>query len=77
VLLLVAGRLEEARGPLEIYRRVKPADPQSSLFLGQVYARLGRLDDARRVLNEGAQIAERAGNTNTARFCREILQQLR
>jgi predicted Zn-dependent protease len=76
VLCLVAGRFEEARTPLEAYRRLKPADPQSSLFLGQVYARLGRINEARQILTEGVEVARRAGNVSTAKFCQEILQQL-
>lgn len=76
VLCLVAGRFDEARAPLEAYHRLRPAEAQSSLFLGQVYARLGRLAEARRILTEGAEIAERSGNSATARFCREILRQL-
>lgn len=76
VLLLVDGRLEQAVAPLEAYRRLQPGAAQSALFLGQVYARLGRVAQARAVLTEGATQAEQAGNKATADFCREILARL-
>lgn len=76
VLLLVQGRVGEARTPLETLRKLRPDDAQAALFLGQVYVRLGQLDDARRVLREGEQLAQSAGNTTTARYCREMLSQL-
>ncbi|HWA85006.1 MAG TPA: tetratricopeptide repeat protein [Opitutus sp.] len=77
VLRLLQGRPADALAPFEMLHRVRPKDPQSSLFLGQIYAQLGRLPDARRVLTEGAELAERAGNRETAGHCREILAQLR
>lgn len=76
VLLLLQGRLADALNPLENYHRLQPDNPQSCLFLGQAYAATGRRDDARRILTEGARIADRAGNTATANNCREILEQL-
>lgn len=76
VLCLTQGRVAEALDSLEAYRRLRPANPRSSLFLGQAYAQLGRIDDARRILTEGEKQAERSGNPATAAFCREILQQL-
>jgi Tfp pilus assembly protein PilF len=76
-LLLVQGRFADAVAPLENYHRLQPGNPQSSLFLGQAYAATGKIEDARRVLTEGVQAAERAGNATTAEYCREILQQLR
>ncbi len=75
-LYLIQQRFADALKPLEAYRRLRPDDPQSSLFLGQAYAATGRLDEARRVLRDGVQIANRAGNAETARYCQEILQQL-
>jgi len=77
VLLLIRGRVDEAVAPLEAYRRLQPGQAQAALFLGQAYARLGRHAEARAVLTEGATLADRAGNTATADFCREILRQLR
>jgi HemY protein len=76
-LLLMQGRFADAIAPLENNHRLQPANAQSSLFLGQAYAATGRVEEARRVLMEGVQAAERAGNATTAQYCREILQQLR
>lgn len=76
VLCLVQGRFAEAQGPLEAYHRLKPENAQSCLFLGQAYAATGRIDDARRVLNEGIATAEKNGNPTTANHCREILEHL-
>ena len=76
VLLLLQQRFQEAITPLEAYRRLQPDRPQSSLYLGQVYASVGRVPEARRILQEGIKIAERTGNTKTAQNCRMILEQL-
>lgn len=76
-VLLLQERADLAVAPLEAFRRLEPANPQAALFLGQAYARLGRRAEARTVLTEGAEQADRAGNASTAAFCREILQQLR
>ncbi|ACB73884.1 tetratricopeptide repeat protein [Opitutus terrae] len=76
VLLVTLGRAADAVPPFETYRRVRPEDPSGALFLGQTYAQLGRIPDARRVLAEGEQLATRAGNATTAQHCREILSQL-
>ena len=75
-LCLIQGRFAEAIEPLEAYHRLQPDNAQSSLFLGQVYAAVGRTSEAKQVLTTGAEIAERAGNASTAQFCREILRQL-
>lgn len=76
VQLLTQGRFSAALGPLETLRRLRPEDPQGALFLGQAYAQLNRREEARRVLLEGERLALQAGNAGTARFCREILNQL-
>jgi len=76
VLYLSQARFTDALAPLEAYHRLRPENPQSALFLGQVYASLGRREDARRVLALGERIALRAGQTATANHCREILRQL-
>lgn len=76
VLLLTRGRFSDALAPLEAYHRLQPENARSALFLGQVYASLRRIDEARRVLTQGEQIATRAGQKATAEFCREILRQL-
>lgn len=75
-LCLMANRFADAVEPLEAYHRLQPADPQSYLFLGQAYAAVRRYADARQILVKGVQAAERTGNTSTAQYCREILQQL-
>ncbi len=76
VLCLLQNRMEDALPALEAFHRLRPEEAQSALFLGQVYARLGRIDDARKVLTEGRQLAERSGSSTTARHCQEILDQL-
>lgn len=76
VLCLVQGRFADALIPLEIYHRLQPDNAQSCLFLGQAYAANGRAEDARRILNEGITLAEKAGNRVTANHCREMLQAL-
>lgn len=76
VFLLVADRASEAVPALEAYHRLQPASPQAALFLGQAYARSGRLAEARRVLTAGLQQAEQAGQSPTVRHFREILSML-
>lgn len=76
VLYLTQARASDALAPLETYRQLKTADPAGTLLLGQAYAQLGRIPDARRVLTEGEQQATRAGMTDIARSCREILDRL-
>ena len=76
VFYLVHGRVNDALAPLEAFHKLQPNDPQSSLFLGQVYAQLGRADEARRVLTEGERLATRAGQTTTTAHFREMLQGL-
>ncbi len=75
-LCLIQGRFADAIGALEAYHRLQPNNARSALFLGQAYAATGRMDEAKRVLTEGVQVAERTGNATTAQHCREILQQL-
>jgi len=76
VLCLMQGRPADALIPFEAYHRLRPKDAQSSLFLGQVYAQLGRVAEARKILAEGEELAERSGNHVTAGHCREILEHL-
>ena len=76
VFYLVHGRVNDALAPLEAFHKLQPNDPQSSLFLGQVYAQLGRAEEAKRILVEGEQLATRAGQTKTAVHFREMLQGL-
>ncbi|HEY4246330.1 MAG TPA: tetratricopeptide repeat protein [Lacunisphaera sp.] len=74
IFYLVHGRVNDALAPLEAFHKLQPNDPQSSLFLGQVYAQLGRVEEAKRILVEGEQLATRAGQTTTAAHFREMLQ---
>ncbi|HEX2860467.1 MAG TPA: tetratricopeptide repeat protein [Lacunisphaera sp.] len=75
--LLIGDRAAEAVPLLEIYQRAQPANPQAALFLGQAYARSGRMPDARRILTDGLRQAEHAGQTALAGHLREILSALR
>jgi hypothetical protein len=43
---------------------------------GQACAAMGRIEEARRLLAEGADLADKAGNRVTANHCREILRNL-
>jgi Flp pilus assembly protein TadD len=70
------GRPADALPSFEAFHRLRPKDAQSSLFLGQVYAQLGQIAEARKILTEGEQLALRAGNQETAGYCREILNHL-
>jgi HemY protein len=76
VFLLVQNRVPEALPLLEKYHQLKPLAAQASFFLGQAFARLGRTEDARRVLTEGEKLALESNNTTTAELCREILRSL-
>lgn len=76
VLLLLSGRIPEAVPPLESFQRTQPTNPQAALYLGQAYARTGRLEEARRVLTAGLRAAEQSGQTATAGHLREILTML-
>lgn len=69
-------RLAEALDHLETYRRLQPAEPLAALFLGQVYADLGRADDARRILTDGARLARSAGQPAIAAQCEGMLGRL-
>ncbi len=76
VWLLVRGRVTEAVRPLELYREAQPENPRAALFLGQAYARTGRVNEAIDVLTVGERLAREAGSAETAAFCREILEHL-
>ena len=73
VMLLISGRVEESVPLLETYHRVQPGNSQGALFLGQAFARTGRLAEARTVLADGLRQAEQRGEVTTARHFREIL----
>ncbi len=73
---LIRGGFAKAVEPLEAFHRLRPESAQSALFLGQAYAAVGRRDEARRVLAQGVQLAERGGEAATAARCRKVLDQL-
>jgi tetratricopeptide (TPR) repeat protein len=75
-LYLVQQRFSDALAPLESYHRLQPENPQSCLFLGMVYAATGKREEARQLLTEGVQVAERMKDALTAQSCRELLSQL-
>ena len=76
VRFLITDRVAEAVPLLETYHRLQPANVQAALFLGQAYARTGRMAEARGVLTAGLEQAERTGQAATARNLREILSML-
>ncbi len=76
VLYLVQGRFNDALEPLETYHRLEPQNPQSCMFLAQIYAATGKIKEARLLLTEGVALAEKAGNSETTNNCREMLQGL-
>ena len=73
---LVQARPAEAIGPLASYHALQPESAPGCLFLGQAFAATGRREEAREILNKGAQLADRSGNTRAAEECRRLLQQL-
>ena len=63
-------------GRSSFFHQKQPRNPQSALFLGQAYAQSGRLEEARAVLTEGAQIADEMGRSSTAENCRDLLRRI-
>lgn len=76
LLLLVADRATEAAPLLETSLRLEPGNPQHAYYLGQAYARMDRLAEARQILTTGLQQAEGAGQAEAVRNFREILSAL-
>ncbi len=74
---LRSGRFSEALPALETFRRIAPQDPQAAFYLGQCLAALGRVADARRLLDEAADLAARSGNQDMARRIRDLASQVR
>jgi HemY protein len=72
-LLVRQQRPAEAEIPLREYRRLRPAEAQSAMLLGEAALQRGQRDEAVRLLTEGEQLALRAGQTQIARRCRELL----
>lgn len=76
LFLLLRSRHAEAIAPFENYRRVLPESAPGCLFLAQAYLGVGRLEEGRELLERGAELGDRSGNTRTANACREILRRL-
>lgn len=76
LILLISDRANEAVAHLEIPYKAWPTRSQPALFLGQAYARSGRLAEARQVLTAGLHQAEQSGQAATARNFQEILAML-
>jgi HemY protein len=76
VQLLKIGQAADAIPLLEKFRQLQPQDPRGGLFLGQAYARTGRIAEARKVLEDALPQAERAGDGAVAGACRESLAAL-
>jgi tetratricopeptide (TPR) repeat protein len=72
-----AGRLEEAAAAFRrIVDAVNPRHSASYLQLGQLLARLNRIDEAREVFTRGIAAAEAAGDLHPAGEMRAFLSEL-
>jgi len=69
-------RYTEAIAPLERALAANPADPRTVLTLVQVYGNLRRLEDTRRVLQEGERSFQQSGNEAALQRVRAILKTL-
>ncbi len=69
-------RFPEAVTALETSRRLSPGDPRVLVALADVYTQLGRFAEARQVLVEGEQRAQRAGDAAASGRYRELLDRL-
>jgi len=77
---LAAGRLQDARGQLEIYTGRRPYDPEGLYYYGQTLEGLGRAGEAREVYAravEAARTAPRYRRPFTARWSRLAQKQER
>ncbi len=72
-LLVGQGRGREAEAPVMEYRRLRPNEGQGAMLLGEAWLQAGRIEDARRVLEEGERLATNAGQRQIAQRCRELL----
>lgn len=70
------ARYPEAVRMLEIAHTLRPDDPRVTISLGDVCARMGRLDDARRFLEDGGRQARKIGETDLADRSDEMLRNL-
>lgn len=76
-LLLTQGNFREALPSLKTLLEKRPQDARAHFFLAQAQLMGGRPRAAKALLEKGLQLAERAGNFNTAANIREILQTLK
>jgi len=77
ILALRAQRHREAIDAFERYRRSDPGNPDAYLLLGNALQRAGRVDDARRTLQEGLRLSRQAGREQQAARFRRALERLR
>ena len=71
------GDDETALGHFEEVIRLDPAYPHSYHQAGRALARLGRIAQARELLQKGIPVAQQAGNLHAAGEMTEFLQGLR
>lgn len=76
VLCAQQRRMPEAVEALETAHRLLPTDIRVALSLSQLYFQLGRLDEARRLLTEGEQLARQRGETASADQIAGLLRKL-
>ena len=77
ILRMNQHRFSEALAGLEYAHRLRPTDLRVSLSLGKLYAELGRVGDARRLLNDVVRKANQQGQTALAADAAGFLQTLR
>ncbi|HEY9156026.1 MAG TPA: tetratricopeptide repeat protein [Opitutaceae bacterium] len=76
VMHLISGEPQQALPWLQSYHKMRPDDARGALYLGQAYAMQGNFSDAKRVLSEGIDAAQRTHADATASHLREILGSL-
>jgi Flp pilus assembly protein TadD len=76
VHLLQQGRLDEALPALETSYRFQATDPRVALALGELYIRLNRATDARRILQAVGEEARRRNDANVGARVAELLGRL-
>lgn len=73
---VTAGEYEVAREHFEKLVAAHPDYVPAYFHYGQLLARLARLDEARRVLSTGIQVAQTAGNSHARDELQSALQEL-
>jgi tetratricopeptide (TPR) repeat protein len=71
------GDDEAATGHYQLLLQSHPAYVAGYLQFGQLLARLGRLDEARRTLSDGIVVAQKAGDIHARDEMQSALTQLR